>query len=93
MEELYNPPRGTFIPWSIGPRSCPGQKMSQLEFVTVIATLFRRCKASPKLKDGEDIEEARRRLLGCMEDSQAGLTLQMTKPQDVDIRWERRAVL
>ncbi|GJC86382.1 hypothetical protein ColLi_09220 [Colletotrichum liriopes] len=39
------PPRGSNLPWSGGPRMCPDQKMSQVEFVTVIATLFRQCTA------------------------------------------------
>ncbi|KAK2005469.1 cytochrome P450 [Colletotrichum eremochloae] len=39
--QFITPPRGTYFPWSGGPCACPGQKMSQVEFVTVMATLFR----------------------------------------------------
>lgn len=31
-----------FIPWSAGPRSCPGMKMSQVEFCSVMLELFAR---------------------------------------------------
>ncbi|KAK8093214.1 uncharacterized protein PG998_014615 [Apiospora kogelbergensis] len=46
-EVLVAPPRGIYLPWSVGPRKCPGQKMSQVEFVSVISTLFGRCTAEP----------------------------------------------
>jgi cytochrome P450 len=87
---LTTPPRGRFIPWSMGPRVCPGQKMSQVEFVAVIATLFRRCNAQPVIKKGEDTDGARQRLLDLMQDSQAVLTLQMNRPKDVLIQWMAR---
>ena len=89
-EILIHPPRGTYIPWSTGPRSCPGQKMSQVEFVTVIATLFGKCTAQPVLGMGESTEEGRRKLVNLMEDSQPVLTLQMNRPKDVRIEWRRR---
>lgn len=64
--------------------------MSQVEFVAVIATLFRRCNAQPVIKKGEDTDGARQRLLGLMQDSQAMLTLQMNRPKDVLIQWTER---
>ncbi|EUC48136.1 hypothetical protein COCMIDRAFT_88103 [Bipolaris oryzae ATCC 44560] len=89
---LITPPPGTYMPWSIGPRSCPGMKMSQVEFVAVVATLFRRCSARPIRKEGESEELARKRLVGLMEDSQNVLTLRMTREEEVGIEWvERRA--
>ncbi|KZL75677.1 hypothetical protein CI238_04877 [Colletotrichum incanum] len=88
--QLMTPPRGTFLPWSGGPRVCPGQKMSQVEFVTVIATLFRRCTAEPVPRKGESMEQARQRLLDLTQDSQPVVTLQMKRPKDVHLRWARR---
>lgn len=87
---LVTPPRGTFIPWSVGPRTCPGQKMSQVEFVAVIATLFRTCTVKPIVKKRENIQQARDRLLDLMQDSQPVLTLQMNRPQDIHLEWTRR---
>ncbi|GKT86482.1 cytochrome P450 [Colletotrichum tofieldiae] len=88
--QLMTPPRGAFLPWSGGPRMCPGQKMSQVEFVTVIATLFRKCTAEPVPKKGESMEQARQRLLALTQDSQPIVTLQMKRPKDVHLRWTRR---
>jgi len=78
------------MPWSVGPRVCPGQKMSQVEFVAVIATLFRRCSALPVVREGESTELARQRLLHLLQDSQPVLTLQINKPEDVHIHWAKR---
>lgn len=83
-------PRGQFIPWSGGPRVCPGQKMSQVEFVAVIATIFKRYRVTATLEKGETMEEAKQRLQEVMNDSQPRLTLQMNKPQDVKLKWSKR---
>lgn len=88
---------GRFLPWSGGPRRCPGQKMSQVEFVAVIATLFGRCSVEPDVsgdvtgRDKEDaLRVARQRLLETAEDSQILFTLAMNKPRDVRLRWTPR---
>jgi cytochrome P450 len=78
------------MPWSGGPRVCPGQKMSQVEFVAVIATIFKRYTVAPVLEKGETVEAARERLRGVMLDSQPRLTLQMNKPHEVKLKWSRR---
>lgn len=90
MPELITPAKGTFIPWSGGPRICPGMKMAQVEFVAVIATLFRSCKAEVVLKEGETDVQARERLETLMGESQPLLTLQMENPEDVVLRWVLR---
>ncbi|KAI5365151.1 Putative cytochrome P450 [Septoria linicola] len=79
---LFQPPRGTFSPWSLGSRVCPGQKMAQVEFSSIFLTLFRRCRiqAVAKRKPGGELENEREvetRLDNSMEDSIAILTLQM----------------
>ncbi|UQC73900.1 uncharacterized protein CLUP02_00547 [Colletotrichum lupini] len=96
------PPRGTFLPWSSGPRTCPGQKMAQVEFVTVLATLFHKCTVEPVPEVDESgntqakttpevaAAQARQRLLDLTQDSQPRLTLQMNRPKDVRLRWTRR---
>ncbi|KAK2029011.1 cytochrome P450 [Colletotrichum zoysiae] len=89
-QQFFTPPRGTYVPWSGGPRACPGQKMSQVEFVTVVATLFRRCTVEPARRAGESAEGARRRLLDLTRDSQPIVTLQMKRPDEVRLRWTRR---
>ncbi|KAL3437116.1 cytochrome P450 [Aspergillus tetrazonus] len=39
--QLTTPEKSTYLPWSGGPRICFGMKMSQVEFVATIATLFK----------------------------------------------------
>ena len=87
---FHVPHRGTYMPWSSGPRACPGQKMSQVEFVSVIMTIFRSCSVETVLEDGETLEQGREKLLDLLQDSQPALTLQMNRPKEVRLRWVRR---
>jgi hypothetical protein len=64
--------------------------MSQVEFVAVIMTIFRRYRVAPILQKGETMQDARERLRKVVNDSQPKLTLQMNKPQDVKLKWSRR---
>ncbi|KIW92230.1 uncharacterized protein Z519_07214 [Cladophialophora bantiana CBS 173.52] len=90
-QNIKSPPKGTFLPWSAGPRVCPGQKMSQVEFVSVFMTIFGkyRCEAV-KVRDEETAEEVKQRLEAVMRDSQPKLTLQMMRNKDLKLRWIRR---
>lgn len=78
---LWSAPKGSFIPWSAGPRVCPGQKMAQVEFVAIFLKLFRqfRLEAVPSVVDGrqETRKEVEERLDARMQESFSILTLQM----------------
>ncbi len=88
---LITPPKGTFLPWSGGPRICPGMKMAQVEFVATFATLFRSARCEP-LRDGQETDkEARKRLENIMEDSVSKLTLQVRDLKTVRLRWIRQS--
>jgi len=87
---LITPAKGTFLPWSGGPRVCPGQKMSQVEFVSVIATIFHSCSIAPALAEGESQQQGKERLLKVIAKSQPALTLQMTSPEQVKLKWSKR---
>ncbi|OQO07043.1 hypothetical protein B0A48_07609 [Cryoendolithus antarcticus] len=80
-QPLYQPPRGCYMPWSGGPRICPGQKMAQVEFTAIFLGLFRRhrIEAVPLQIDGneETLSERNARLDAIMKDSVSLLTLQM----------------
>ncbi|KAI1622719.1 cytochrome P450 monooxygenase [Exophiala viscosa] len=91
IANLKTMPKGTFVPWSTGPRSCPGMKMSQVEFVSVFMTIFRRyrCEAV-RLDTNETDEQVQGRFEAVMEDSAPRLTLQMNRNQDLKIRWIKR---
>jgi cytochrome P450 len=87
-EELYQPPVGVFLPWAGGPRVCPGKKFAQVEFIAVIARLFRRHQVKPLLEPGETVQDAKKRVLENVEDSDVVITLQMKHPERVKLVWE-----
>lgn len=67
--------------------------MSQVEFVASIMTILRQCKIDPVIDttNGEKtMEDARNRVAGVIEDSQPRLTLQMNRPENLKIKFERR---
>jgi hypothetical protein len=64
--------------------------MSQVEFVAVFATIFSRWKVEVVLREGESMEQGRKRVEEVMEDSQSRLTLQMNRPRDVVLRFRER---
>ncbi|KAK5630873.1 hypothetical protein RRF57_006588 [Xylaria bambusicola] len=89
-EELKSPPRGTFMAWSEGDRSCPGKKFSQVEFVATMAVLFKDWRVSPQLFGKERDTDARRRLLRLIEtDSAQVLLLQMLHPERAPLCWSK----
>ena len=88
--KLCEPDKGTFLPWSGGPRYCPGMKMSQVEFVAVVAEACRTYRVELVKREGEGAEECRRRYEGLVRDSQPVVTLQMKRPREVRLRWVRR---
>lgn len=58
--------------------------------MAVMMTIFRSYRLTPVVEKGETVEIARERLEGVMADSQPSVTLQMNKPRDVKLRWEKR---
>lgn len=89
-ESLFMPVQGTYFPWSDGQRNYPGKKFAQVEFVAVIANLFREHKVLPKRMVGESEKRARRRVLETVDDSAVKMLLQMKDPARVAVRWMRR---
>ena len=64
--------------------------MSQVEFVSVMATIFKYYTVEPIVEKGETLDMAKEKLAGVMVDSQPRLTLQVNRPQDVKLRWTKR---
>ncbi|KAI0469995.1 cytochrome P450 [Xylariaceae sp. FL0804] len=90
-EEFITPSRGTFLAWSGGPRDCIGRKFSQVEFVAVMASLFREWRVDPVLAPGDTAEDARKKVLTQIEnDSAPVLLLQMLHPERCPLKWSRR---
>lgn len=89
-EEIKPMPTG-YLPWGVGPRVCPGKKFAQVEFVAVIAHLFRRHRVSPVLEyEGETAESVKKRVLEILEDSELEITIKMNHPEKVKMVWEER---
>ena len=75
---LFLPPKGTYIPWGLGPRICPGKKMAQVEFTAVMLTLLRRHRVEAvPLKDEGGRPEVEARLDARLKDSRWVTVLQM----------------
>jgi cytochrome P450 len=87
-ETVMEPKTGTFVPWSSGPRVCPGQKFSQVEFTAVLACLFKKHRVRPVLEAGETAAEASQRIFRVVEDSKLEVTLRMNHPELIKLRWE-----
>ncbi|MCJ1312350.1 hypothetical protein MMC25_006024 [Agyrium rufum] len=86
--ELIEAPEGRFLAWADGPRSCPGKKFAQVEFVAAMAVLFRNTRVSPVPLEGESEENARGRLMAMVNDSAiSAITLQMNHPRSVALKW------
>jgi cytochrome P450 len=85
---IITPPKGTFIPWSGGPRVCPGMKMSQVEFVAAMAVLFRSGRCEPVTEGDMSLEQSRKTLHGVLyRDSISKVTLQVKHPTKVKLAW------
>jgi len=89
--DFVDPPvKGSFVPWSSGPRACPGAKMSQVEFVSVFCEIVRGWHVEAVERAGETGEQARERLREVMVDSSPRITLQMNRPRDAVLRFVKR---
>lgn len=76
-QPLFQPPKGTYIPWSAGPRVCPGQKMAQVEFTAIFLTLLRQHRVEAVSLPGETRTETDVRLDRTMHNSMSILTMTM----------------
>ena len=89
-ESLMKPVEGSYLPWSEGPRGCPGRKFSQVEFVAVIATLFQHHTVKVAHHGSEKPEAARSRLARTIDESSMfGFTYRMDKPQACALIWTK----
>ena len=89
-ERLLEPEKGRFIAWSEGTRNCPGKRFAQVEFVAVMARLFRDHVAEPVPRDDETASETLDRVMRVVKDSSVGLLLEMQDAKSVTVRWRQR---
>jgi cytochrome P450 len=83
--EVMKPMPVGYLPWSIGPRSCPGKKFAEVEFVAVIAHLFRRHRVKAAVEPGEKKEMVKKRIFEVFEASSLEVTIKMNHPEKVKL--------
>ncbi|KAK8113135.1 cytochrome P450 [Apiospora sp. TS-2023a] len=90
-EQLLEPLRGTFFPWSDGPMNCVGKKFSMVESVAVLARLLHRHVLQVEREDESETEaQMRRRVQDCVNDVNFNVLLRMTHPERIRLRCLRR---
>jgi len=96
-EVLTPPPSATldigsavFIGWSTGPRTCPGKKSSQVQFVAVMSYLLRRHRVRIVKLKGESESEAQKRVLSVVGETEFTITPKMMRPETVRLEWVER---
>jgi cytochrome P450 len=82
--------RRHFLPWSRGPRQCPGMKIAQIEFVSLVATIFSRARVACAPLSGETAEAAAARTMRVIRDSSPVLSMQVNRPKEVVVVWKKR---
>lgn len=60
-----------------------------LEFVAVMARLFRQHRVVPVMNEGEEEHDVKRRVLETVDDSKLVMTLRMNHPERVKLVWEK----
>jgi cytochrome P450 len=86
QDELFVPPRDTFLPWSDGPQNCLGMKFSQVEFVAVLARLLFQHRLRV-IKEGltETDAEATARVWKVANECDAQMLLRLINPDQVRV--------
>jgi cytochrome P450 len=73
-----------YMPFLHGPRVCPGKKFAQVEFVAVIATIFREWRVEPR--SSTELQYMKESLSR----AEFNMTPKLWKPEKAGVRWVRR---
>lgn len=85
---LIAPAPGTFLPWTGGPRVCPGKKFSQVEFTRVILGIFRDgARVRLVEEEGESPQQARARAREVADKPEVEFTLKMKDSKKIGLQW------
>jgi cytochrome P450 len=87
---LITPAKGTFLPWSAGPRVCPGLKMAQTEFLAICRGVFSKWKVEAGQLKGETPDMAKSRLQKVLDSSQPRFTLTVKNPREMTLKFVKR---
>jgi cytochrome P450 len=69
-----------------GARICPGKRFAQVEFVAVMAALFREHRIHVVPRDEESLRVAQGRIIDMVEDSEVRILRKMKNPGSVAVR-------
>ncbi|KAF3767619.1 cytochrome P450 [Cryphonectria parasitica EP155] len=87
-ESLISTAAGTFLPWTGGPRVCPGKKFSQVEFTSVLLRLFQGgARVRIAEEEGESSAQARARARRIAGDPDHSITLRMKGSKEIGLKW------
>lgn len=89
QEVVMTPRQSTYFPWSDGPQNCPGAKFAQVEFVAVMARLFRDHRVGIVRDVNETADDARKRALVVTQDCDLELLLRMRNADKVSLTWKK----
>ncbi|EXJ77289.1 hypothetical protein A1O3_10447 [Capronia epimyces CBS 606.96] len=86
------PVPGTFVPWNMGPRVCPGKKFAQVEFTRLVFGLFADgTRVELVQQEGETGQAAKARVLGVVNRAKLEVTLKMVDAETIALRWVKPA--
>ena len=90
-EILAGPPKDAgYLPWLTGPRTCPGKKFSQIEFVAVIGSLLSGYEVEPLAKAGQSPALAREKLVEVTNEFYFNISAHLRRPREAGIRFVHR---
>ena len=89
-EQLVVPQGVGYIPWTAGPRICPGKKFSEVEFVATVAEILSNFRIEVIRREGDDAATATVRLLGVLDERFFNISAHLKRPEDAGIRFVKR---
>lgn len=86
------PVLGSFVPWNLGPRICPGKKFSQVEFTRVIFSLFANGTRVELAREvGETDTDAQTRAMRIVDEARIEITLKIVGAERIGLRWLKKS--
>lgn len=87
-KSLVSPTPGSFLPWTGGPRVCPGKKFSQVEFTRAVLEMFRGgARVRVAQEEGESQEQADARAWEIMNETRVAFVVKMADSKKLGVRW------
>lgn len=79
---------GTFLPWTGGPRVCPGKKFSQVEFTRAVFEMFKGgARVRVAREEGESQEQAEARAWDILNQTRVSFVVKMVDSEKLGVKW------